>query len=69
VLLTNYKVSQFSLFLIVIIDVASTDCKWLQLEEYELSKSRKVYCHLDFPYFYLQFYQYHHIFQTKRCGF
>lgn len=27
VLLTNYKVSQFSLFLIVIIDVCSTDCK------------------------------------------
>jgi len=27
VLLTNYKVSQFSLFLIVDIDVCSTDCK------------------------------------------
>lgn len=27
VLLTNYKVSQLSVFLIVIIDVCSTDCK------------------------------------------
>ena len=51
VLLTNYKVSQFSDFLIVITDVSSIDCKLLRLEEYELSKSRKVYCHLDFHIF------------------